>query len=452
MPGPLSNINVLDMTRFQNGPSATKRFSDYGATVIKVEHPVGGDAGRGINIMSDGFDLFFQTFNRGKKSITLDLHHPEAKEVMHRLVKWADVLTNNFRPGVLERWGFGYEEMREVNPRLIYASNSGFGPVGKWAPFGCYDLVTQAYSGAMTVQGGGPSHTPMAVEWAMADEVGAMNFAFSVVAALLAREQHPQGTGQHLETSQLGAMLGFMGNGSSLTRVLHAKDGKQGDSGKRPFEENGWRQTYYQATDGKWFVVALVQEKDWLGLCKATARQDLLSFELTDSQDNRRANTVWLKAEMQRTFKGESENKNENNGNSNSNGNSDSTAGKGRTRDDWVERLQQCDVICAPILNYSEVAEEQHNWDNGYLTNIEHPEWGTETVVGHPTKFSGTIPDPPGAAPALGQHTQATLRDLLGFSEAQVRHLRASGAVAEADEHWQKKSNNKKTNKSRSRL
>jgi len=177
-------------------------FADYGADVIKVEHPVGGDPGRGSRL-ANGFHYYHEAFNRGKKSMTLDLRAPGARDVFMKLVSWADVLTENFRPGYLDENGFGYEDCKAVNPKIIYSSNSGFGPRGPWAERGSMDAVCQAMAGMTVAQGGGPSHRPILQENCPADQVGAMNFAFAITAALLHCER--TGEGQKIETSQLGA-------------------------------------------------------------------------------------------------------------------------------------------------------------------------------------------------------------------------------------------------------
>src|SRR5687767_11257410 len=160
MKGPLDGIKVLDFTRYQNGPHATVMLSDMGADVLKVETPAGGDLGRALGIGKDGFCSYFEALNRGKKSITLDLRQEEAREVVHRLVRVYDVLTENFRPGFLDSVGLGYEELQKVNPKLIYATNSGFGPRGEWRERGSFDVVSQGMSGAMVSMGGGPGMEP----------------------------------------------------------------------------------------------------------------------------------------------------------------------------------------------------------------------------------------------------------------------------------------------------
>ncbi len=166
MPAPLEGIKVLDLTRYQNGPHATVMLSDMGAEILKVEMPGSGDPGRSLGVAEDGFCSYFETLNRGKKSITLNLYKEETREVMHKLIKEADVFMENFRPGWLDRLGYGYQDVKQVNPKLIYATNSGFGPEGEWAQRGSFDVVAQGMSGAMVSQAGGPGNFPRNAPWA----------------------------------------------------------------------------------------------------------------------------------------------------------------------------------------------------------------------------------------------------------------------------------------------
>ena len=177
--------------------------------MLKVEVRGGAPERVGdVYILSDGFRWLHSHLNRGKKSIVIDLKHPRAMDVVEPLVKWADVITNNFRSGALARMGLPYERCREWNPRIIYTANSGFGPKGEWAEKPSFDGIAQAFSGAMVHQGGGPTQgTPSLVSWAFSDEVGGLNYALSIVQALYARER--TGLGQQVETSQLGATVAF---------------------------------------------------------------------------------------------------------------------------------------------------------------------------------------------------------------------------------------------------
>jgi crotonobetainyl-CoA:carnitine CoA-transferase CaiB-like acyl-CoA transferase len=198
---------------------------------------------------SDGFSGYNEGLNRGKRSIELDLKNSAARPVMDKLIRWADVVTENYKVGVLDRLGFGYEYMTKINPQIIFCANSGFGPEGPWKGRGSFDVVCQGMTGAMVASGGGPSHKPRLSEWGLADQVGALNFAFHIAAALVARGR--TGKGQKLECSQLGAMVQFQ----SITNVGAWYNKKQRDDGR----DSGWDNillSQYQCGDGRWLTCA----------------------------------------------------------------------------------------------------------------------------------------------------------------------------------------------------
>ena len=178
------------------------------------------------------------------------------------------------RPGTMKKWGYGYEDVVQWNAEIIYGCNSGFGPLGEHAELGSFDMATQAYSGAMVAQGGGPSHKPMVIEHAIADEVGALNFSFAILAAVVSKQQ--TGKGQFFETSQLGAMTEYQGNGGSLARTLHT--GAQRDDGHPPFHNNAAQCQFHDSED-KWFVVCYPQQKFWESVCTVVGREDMLREE-----------------------------------------------------------------------------------------------------------------------------------------------------------------------------
>jgi crotonobetainyl-CoA:carnitine CoA-transferase CaiB-like acyl-CoA transferase len=250
--------------------------------------------------LRDNYDLLFEIFNRGKKSVAIDLRKEESRKVMKRLVQWCDVLAENFRPGTLAGWGYNFDQLKAWNSEIIYGSNSGFGPKGRFASLGSFDLTTQAFSGAMVAQGGGPSHKPMVIEHCAADEVGAMNFAFAILSALVAKLK--TGKGQRFETSQLGAMVEYQANGTGLPAAL--KYGRTRDDGKPPFETNP-TQTYFQAGDGLWFVVGYPAQKFWESLCRVVGREDLITHEKTRTLKDRFRHAQFAKDELQKTFKTE---------------------------------------------------------------------------------------------------------------------------------------------------
>ena len=345
MPGPLDGVKVLDLSRYQNGPHATLMMADYGADVLKVEHVKGGDPGRN-NRSSDGYQWYHEAFNRGKRSLALDLRHPDAKPVVRELVKWADVLAENFKPGFLDSIGLGYADLKEVNPSLIYASNSGFGERGDWAERGSFDVVCQGFSGMAVAQGGGVSHKPMFVENGVADQVGAMNFAYAIVAALYAREKRG-GKGQRIETSQLGACISLQA--FWLTPFLHS--GRQRDDGNPPW--HGSLSLMLQRASDGWFTVAPTEQKFWPRVCKAIERPDLKEDHRSVDMSARFKNAEWLHEELAKEF-------------------------VKMPRDHWIKELLVNDVPCGPCYDYAGLREEPQVWENEYLVELEHPKFGKQ--------------------------------------------------------------------------
>ena len=396
MPAPLEGIRVVDLTRYQNGPHATAMLADMGADVLKVEMPGNGDPGRSLGVGADGFCSYFEALNRGKRSMTLDLRADGAIELMHKLVSEADVLTENFRPGYLDSIGLGYEDLRKVNPRLIYATNSGFGPRGEWATRGSFDVVAQGMSGAMIALGGGPGERPITAPWGLADQTGSIMFAYGIMTALFARERF--GIGQKIDVSQLGAMLTLQA--LSLQAYLHSSHQfvlKPGRSFSATF-------SWYQAGDGEWLTMGLLDPKSWPGLCKALERPDLLADERSTDPFARRDNEEWLRGELEATF-------------------------LMRSRDEWLERLIDQRIPCGPVYDYQGVAEDEHFWLNGYLQEAEHAHFDHHRVVGIPVSFSETETQVKRAAPELGQDTELTLLDL-GYSWEEIERLHDSGVTA----------------------
>jgi crotonobetainyl-CoA:carnitine CoA-transferase CaiB-like acyl-CoA transferase len=391
MPAPLEGIKVLDFTRFQNGPHATVMLSDMGAEVLKVERPGEGDPGRALGRRADGFCSYFEALDRGKKSITLDLDRPEAKRVIYQLVEQSDVVTENFRPGLMDGLGLGYEELRKHNPRIIYAVNSGFGPVGPWTTRGSFDIVAQGMSGAMIAQGGGPGCEPVQIPWGLADQVGSMVFAYGILAALLARERY--GVGQRLDVSQLGAMATLQALG--LVAYLHTRQ-------QTPRFVNPTF-TFYEGSDREWFTVGVLTPKHWPLLCDAAGRSDLVTDERSATPFARAANRDWLHGELASTF-------------------------RDRPRQHWIDALVARDVPCGPVYDYAGVESDPQFWENGYLIDLAHPNFEGHRTVGIPLTMSETPGRVQGPAPELGQHTEETLLGL-GYGWEQITAFREGGVI-----------------------
>ncbi len=396
-PGALSGIRVLDFTRYQQGPMATVFLSDLGAEVVKVEEP-GGEPGRAIGRGKDGFSAYFEAHNRGKKSVTLDLRQEPARQAVRRLVReyqgtGFDVVVENFRPGVMERWGLGYDDLKAEKPDIILASGSSWGRLGPWGSRPGYDHVGQALSGVMVEQGGGPEAVPHALIGGFADQIGAMLLAYGVSSALVARER--QGVGQHVDVSLIGAMTALQA--MPITRFL--RTGQQ-----IGFEERrAATYTHYEASDGRYVAIAANTQAFWERLCDALERPDLKADERFAGPFGRAEHKDALVTALEEHF-------------------------RTRPAAEWCERLTAADVPNAPVLDYAGVAEHPQFWENGYLQEIETPNLGRMRVPGPPVRLSETPSRIQGGGPELGQHTEEVLL-ASGFTWDEVAALRESGAT-----------------------
>lgn len=396
--GPLAGVKILDLTRWQNGPTATLMFADYGADVIKLEPPLGGDPGR-KNQAPDGYQWYTEAFNRGKRSITLDLKAPQARPIMMKLVQWADVMCDNFVPGTLEKFGYSYDTCKSWNPSIIYASNSGFGPVGRWRDNRCYDIICQGISGAAVSQGGGPDHEPTFVEWGAADQVGAMSFAFAIASALIQRSQHPKREGQWLETSQLGAMINFQA--FWLQTYLHFK--KQRNDGNKPWSGGG-ALAKYKCADGAWLILSHPEDKMWAKLWQAIDKEDFINDSRTKNAQARMKNNKFICDELANIF-------------------------ATKSRDHWIQKLSAYEVPCGPAYSYADLEADPHMWDNGYFKRVPHSRYDDNVVINIPAKFHSTPAGVQANAPDLGEHTEEVLSNIVGLNEEEIAALSDEGII-----------------------
>lgn len=400
---PLDGIKVLDFTRWQNGAHGTSMLADLGADVLKVEQPGDGDGGRWMGRQEDGFCAYFEANNRGKKSLTLDIREPQAREIVFKLIDEYDVVTENFRPGFMDAVGLGYEELSSKNPRLIYAANSGFGPKGSWRDAGCFDLVAQGFGGAMVTQGGGPDFPPQAVRFSIGDQVGSIIFAYSILAALTARERF--GIGQRVDSSLIGPQVTLQH--SLYVRFLRLGQqptlGDQANSSPGTIYGLGPLYSWYKAGDDLWFTLAMVDPKRWPELCQVIGKPELLPDPRSDTPLARQQNEDWLYKIM-----------------------SDAFAGQPRAH--WLEAFRAVRIVAGPINSIGDVASEPQFWDNGYLVKQQHPTFGEIGVAGIPFSFSETPCEVSGPAPELGQNTEEVLLSL-GFSWEEMESMRKGGVI-----------------------
>jgi CoA:oxalate CoA-transferase len=392
MPAALDGVFIVDFTRFQQGPFGTMLLGDLGADVLKIEEREHGDLGRRWATPTEGFSDYFEAYNRNKRSMTLDLKQAQSKRVIYALAERADVIVENYRPGVMERLGFGYERLREINPRLIYAAASAFGPEGPLATRPGLDHIAQAYGGIMIEQGGGPGNDPVALQGGFADQVGAMLLALAISSALYARET--QGIGQKVQVSLLGSQLIFQNR--YLLNYLR--------TGRQPVRTT-WRRsptyTHYRTSDG-WVAIGGVDPNRWPPLCSALGLPELVVDPRFEEPFERARNAEALTSLFEEAF-------------------------QHRTTHEWLDLLVAADIPCAPVQDYAAVAEDAQVLANGYIDEIDHPVLGKLRVPGVPIHMSGTPPRRPGPAPELGQHTEEVLLDR-GYSWDQIEALR-TGAV-----------------------
>ncbi|HJP40227.1 MAG TPA: CoA transferase [Dehalococcoidia bacterium] len=393
MEGPLDGIKIIDFTRYQQGPFATVMLSDLGADVIKIEERRNGDLGRTIGMHRDGWCTYFEAHNRNKRSITIDVRTDSGKEIVRRLVAGADVVTDNFRPGVMKRLGLDWESLSKVNPRIITASASGFGPKGPSARRPSFDVVGQAWAGIMTLQGGGPGTVPQSLGAGAADQIGAMIFAVGICSALVAREL--QGIGQHVDVSLLGSQLALQG----LPLLAYLKNDQQAASPQRldPLF------TYFPCGDDLYISIGVLDPRWWPPLCQIIGREDLLEDERFETASGRHRNREPLLSALDTAF-------------------------RERTRAEWLTLLDSADIPCGPVNDYEAVANDPQVLENEYITSLEHPKFGDVRVVGSPIKMSNSDTGPRHSAPELGQHTDEILVEL-GYSQTDIAAFRQAEAI-----------------------
>jgi crotonobetainyl-CoA:carnitine CoA-transferase CaiB-like acyl-CoA transferase len=402
MPGPLDGIRVIEVAQEIQGPYAAMHLADLGAEVIKVETPKIGDLSRHMRIKliaGEGaknaeFSHYFLAMNRGKKSITLDLKHAAAKEVLWRLLERADVLVTNYRPGVLERLGFPWEEMQRRNPRLVFAQGSSWGPRGPWRTRPSRDTLAQAVGGLMA-KTGPQDGEPHAAGALVADHSGALTLLAGILAALFARER--TGRGQRVDVSIYGTVLALQPMELNFTSLSGVETPRAGRG--HQFLHGVWGA--FPTKDGH-ICLAGVDDKRWPAFCEALGLEHL--------RDDPKHEVVtrnyhgWATADvLDQVF-------------------------PQRTTAEWMERLTAIDVLAAPVASYQEILASEQAALNGYLTEMEHPELGKIRIVGSPIGLSETpvtVSTPP---PELGQNTEEVLLDA-GFEWDQIEALRRNGAT-----------------------
>ncbi len=385
----LSRFRIIDLTRVRAGPTCVRQFADFGAKVIKIESP-GGDGGLGGARLGPDF----QNLHRNKRCITLDLKAPEGKEILRKLAAQSDVMVENFRPDVKDRLGIAYADMRAVNPRLVYASISGFGEDGPYRMRPGFDQIAQGMGGIMSVTGL-PGHGPVRAGIPVADLCAGLFAAQGIMAALLEREV--SGEGQWVQSSLLGSMIAMMD--FQAARYLMKGEVPQQAGNDHP---TSIPTGVFPTTDGH-INIAAAGDVMYARLCKALGFPELIEDPHYKTGEARSANRAALNERITEVTR------------------SDTSAA-------WVERLNAAEVPCGPIYAMDEVFADPQVKHLGMAQPVEHPTLGRTELVGQAIKLSRTPAKLETPTPAMGQHTDEVLGEL-GYDAGQIAGLRERKVV-----------------------
>ena len=393
---PLRGIRVLDLSRVLAGPFCSMILSDLGAEVIKVEMPGEGDDTRTYPPFIGGLSSYFMSVNRGKKSVTLDLKKAEAREAIYRLAERSDIFLENFRPGVTARLGVDYENIRKVNPGIIYCSISSFGQTGPYASWPGYDIIIQGMGGLMGITGE-PGRPPVRVGIAISDIGAGMWAAIAILAALRVRAK--TGVGQYIDISLLDGVVSWMTYAAGIYFATGRPPERMGSAHPSmvPYQA-------FEAGDGKYLLIAAGNDRLWATLCEGMGLKELAEDPRFSTMDRRVENRGELIPILEREF-------------------------RKRPRDEWLERLRRLGFPCGPVYTLDEVFRDPHVLSRGMLIEMEHPELGVIKQIGPPMKFSETpctVGSPP---PRLGEHTEEVLRAVAGYSDEEIERLRRASAI-----------------------
>ncbi len=400
--GPLVGITVLDWTAWQMGPVAGTMLADMGADVIHIEHYITGDPGRGLttNEFTDlphGKHSYFEVNNRGKRGMTLNLANEAGRQVLYRLTKKADVFLHNFRPGIPERLKVDYETLKKINPKLIYASASGFGEKGPDAQEGAMDMIGMARAGASTLLGG-DDNPSLPHYGGLADQLGAIFTAYGIMAALVARER--TGVGQKVETSLMGSLIFWEGLMLGKGFLLNKPTVQQ----KRISAKNAlWN--YYKTKDGKWIVLTMLQsQRHWPVMCGVLGLEELINDPRFDNAVIREKNCAELITYFDKAF-------------------------LAKTADEWLSVFHGKDIISNIISSMNDLQTDPQVIANEFIIDYDHHTLGPIKVVGLPVKMSETPGEVIAEAPEFGQHTEEVLIELGGYTWEEITELRNKEAI-----------------------
>ena len=394
-PGPLHGIRVLDFTRVLAGPAASLALADLGAEVFKIEPPGVGDETRSFPPVRDGESHYFLSINRGKKSIVVDLKAPDGLALVKELAAKCDVVVENYRPGVMERLGLSYEVLAAINPGLIYCSISGYGQDGPLKDNPSFDIVLQAMSGALSVNGemGG---SPVKLGIPLGDMVGGINGPIAILAAL--HERNATGKGRQIDISLMDGLIGMLGYLAQLAFFT-------GEDPKLTGSQHQYLVPYgtFPAADGA-IVIACLTPSFWGHICRAIEQPELASDPRYDSLEKRRDARGEVNALV-------------------------TAFTSGKTMQELAAIFTAHQVPHAPILGIHAALSQPQAKAREMVVEVEHQALGNIPIVNRSIKFTGKRQAPPAAPPVLGQHTDAILRDVLDWPDERIAAMRAAGTI-----------------------
>jgi CoA:oxalate CoA-transferase len=399
MKGLLSGIRVLDLTRMLAGPYGTMLLADMGAEVIKIEDQDGDFTRVTSQITHDGVSAYFLAVNRNKRSIVLDLKHPDGKALFYEMVKLSDVVVDNMRPQALRRLACDFDDIKKFNPKIISCSISGFGHTGPYRDRPAFDLTIQAWSGGMGLTGekGG---APVRMGIPLADLAGGFFGALAIVSAL--HHRNKTGKGQKLDISLLDCQISLTSYLAAYYFIGGMIAGPQGSRHESVVPYEAFK------TKDIWVVVACVTPKFWEGLCRVLELEQLISDERFDDMTKRVINHDELFPILQEAF-------------------------LQKTADEWLRKLDQEGVPGAPVNTIDRALNDPQVLERNMVVEINHPR-GKFKLAGNPIKTPGLEEEVFSPPPDLGEHTEEILRDLLGFSDEKIEALKAQKVVGRKED------------------
>ena len=399
----LKDIRILDITRAMAGPYCTMMLGDFGADVIKVERPGSGDESRGWGppFVGDAYgpypgeSAYFLSANRNKRSLTVNLKDPAGLEIIYKLVQVSDVFIENFRTGVMDKMGLGYEDLEKGNPGLIYCSVSGYGRTGPYRERPGYDAIVQAEGGLMSITGpkeGPPSRVGIPI----IDITSGMFAASAILAALYERME--SGLGQHVDVSLLDTQAALLANVASNYLVGGEPPIRVGNAHPNiaPYEP-------FQAKD-KGFVLGAANQRQWEKLCDTIQQSELKTDPRFLTNQDRVKNRTDLIEVLNDVF-------------------------KAKNADEWLDQIQAAGLPCGPINSIPEVFQHPQREERGMVQNVQHTTAGKVSLTGFPYKLSRTPAETHLAPPTLGEHNREILVDLLGYSQDEMDQMQENGII-----------------------